>query len=801
MTMHTKAATDEIYELFNQPIVKPAVREEEESDNDLYYETDGDYTSGAESTGTTRQVSTSEAGDDEPPEADEETSDVKSVSEWSDFTARKHVPQIQALLKKAEPQEAQEAEELDLIDINEVPSAEHTTDHSTETGTGTGPTMYHTADQTRSPGDSVEEAEHVIQTPEEEAEEAEDAGDADVDDVEEALVTPTEEEFSPPRTRSIFIPVMPEDYNPPTRRWRDPEDAANCRLPFMTPITERTESSLEMATEFQHRALEAKTPCKTDNQGTPTAASSSFEQFSSPLRDIVNEARSPPKLPMPRLQKLTKPAVAKPAATRPPARKGPIIKDLQCNPVDESIRAEILANIQPSLSSYSGFFDHRNEDYEHGGEIRRYIKSLAKAGKGGDRTANMTAAPVIQFVDTPTQYTVRKELGEGAFAPVYLVENSTAAAEEKADDVDQQQNGAVVPVMGRGAFGTAAGRRRRLEALKMEDPPSAWEFHMMRLVHSRLGPHERATRSIAVGLELHLYRDEGFLLMPFRPHGTLLDVVNQFRGEGTGMDELLVMFFTIELLRTIEAMHAKQLMHGDLKPDNCMLRLDDDDDGHVADKDGDGEDDLSPRYRADGSGGWSRRGLTLIDLGRGIDMRVFRPDVGFVADWKTCAQDCAEMREGRPWTWHVDYHGVASIVHCMLFGRYIETVRCTGPAFTSTSTTAASSFGDVSGLGGGLGNAAGRRYRIREPLKRYWQADLWGDLFEMMLNPAAAAASVPHPDSPNETAEEGGKMPLVRSMRRIRERMESWLEENCERGVGLRGLVMRLEAWARARRR
>ncbi|KAF7548249.1 hypothetical protein G7046_g8742 [Stylonectria norvegica] len=126
------------------------------------------------------------------------------------------------------------------------------------------------------------------------------------------------------------------------------------------------------------------------------------------------------------------------------------------------------------------------------------------------------------------------------------------------------------------------------------------------------------------------------------------------------------------------------------------------------------------------------------------------------------------MREGRPWTWHIDYHGLAGTLHCLLFGRYIETVRCD--------------------TAGGLG-AAGRRYKIRESLKRYWQTDLWSDCFEMLLNPGAFVVG-----------EEGGRMPLLRTMAGVRERMETWLEANCERGVGLKSLLGKLEAHSRSRR-
>jgi checkpoint serine/threonine-protein kinase len=223
------------------------------------------------------------------------------------------------------------------------------------------------------------------------------------------------------------------------------------------------------------------------------------------------------------------------------------------------------------------------------------------------------------------------------------------------------------------------------------------------------------------------------------------------------MDELLAAFFTVELLRTVEALHSKQILHGDLKADNCLLRLD------LADNAG-----LESLYSPDGSGGWAERGVTLIDFGRGIDMRAFRPDVQFIADWKTGQQDCVEMREGRPWTWQVDYHGLAGIVHCLLFGKYIETVRCDA---------------------GGLGVAGGKRYKIRESLKRYWQTEMWGEVFELLLNPGGFVEG-----------EDGGKMPVLKGMRAVRERMEEWLVGSCERGVGLKGLLGKVEGWARGRR-
>jgi len=44
---------------------------------------------------------------------------------------------------------------------------------------------------------------------------------------------------------------------------------------------------------------------------------------------------------------------------------------------------------------------------------------------------------------------------------------------------------------------------------------------------------------------------------------------------GKLMDELLVMFYTVELLKCLEAIHSVGIIHGDVKPDNLLIRNDD----------------------------------------------------------------------------------------------------------------------------------------------------------------------------------------------------------------------------------
>lgn len=707
MTIHTKAANNDILDIFNQPLRNVSLLSSQNESADESDDDDDDYTSAGESTGTGRISGPSEFGDDEI--------DVRNIinheetnvaSPCLDFTASKNVPKLD-------------------------------TDNVAVTGEVEGPEIVLVRN---SMAEIYRENKGVVDitTP----------------------VLPDPKNGSP---IAKYVPLPPENCEVPNRPFRNPSQAAQNRLPFMTPIVEKTESSMGAMTILeQNEYLTPKIPSLWNSDG-PMVTGTGDKLVGPPFMEIFNEARATrikqnhTKSNMPEKYNLYgQTATAK-------SLPEPTIKDAQCNPVDESIRKAILDSLQPPLSSYNGFFDHRPLNYSKGPEIRKYVKAVAKASKGSidKTTTNLALPPTLTFPNVfSSTYIIKRELGKGAFAPVYLIQREEG--QEQRPQCQQQQ------------------QRNSLLALKCEHPPTCWEFYIMTTLHSRLPAsslHPSTEHSLLKPHAFHLFADEGYLLEQYHEQGTLLNLVNLAKTEPQGvLDEAIAMFFTVELLRTVESIHAAGIIHGDLKADNCLVRLL----PTLSSTEWDSE------YQASGAGGWAQKGLCLIDFGRGIDLHQFIPEVQFVADWKTGKLDCAEMREMRPWTWQVDYWGIAGVAHNLLFGKYIEDVAVdihstVAVAAVSASAATKEDAGTAPGsVEMGFGPRA-KKWKLKEPLKRYWQTELWAGLFDALLNPAAYVSG-----------EERSKMQITRALRACREGMESWLEREGGR-KGLKTGLRRLE--------
>ncbi|KAH9051945.1 Mad3/BUB1 homology region 1-domain-containing protein [Lactarius vividus] len=390
-----------------------------------------------------------------------------------------------------------------------------------------------------------------------------------------------------------------------------------------------------------------------------------------------------------------------------------------CNPFDPSIISTLLSQLPP------------NPEHHHSSQESQLLDGLQKFARKQSRTNATSSGQTFSLELGDKRFCVYEKLGEGGFGAVFgakVVAPKFGGDDNEEEDEDEDED----------------DDEAHRVAIKVVKPHNIWEFRMLHKAHECLPTRLRS--SVIYPQALYTFPDESFLVLDLCTQGSLLDIINHagpagVSQQGACLDELLVMGCT-----------AAGIIHGDLKIDNCLVRLEDVPGGSSL---------WAAQYDPAGAGGWHCKGIKLIDFGRAIDTRMFPRGQAFVAEWATDARDCVEMREGRPWTYQADYFGLAGIVYCMLYGKYIE----------------ASSVVLVEPPKGGEGVP---RYKLATGFKRYWQADLWTRLFDVLLNPCLV-----RPD---------GALPLSDTLALLRAEMQEWLQANCNRSSNtLKGLLKKVE--------
>ena len=273
--------------------------------------------------------------------------------------------------------------------------------------------------------------------------------------------------------------------------------------------------------------------------------------------------------------------------------------------------------------------------------------------------------------------------------------------------------------------------------IKTASPPCPWEFHVLTTLHNRLQTNPSGAahigairRSFPAPLSVHCYNDSHMFALEYLDSNTLDDVIQLNVELGKDMTEELVMFYTIEMLKIMEGMHAAKIVHG--KFDAAAMKLRDDEyDGSLA-----------IVYNPAGKGGWATKGLRLTDFDHGVDFE--RMPAG---QQLTCHAGTWEgMAEYPSWTYQIDYHGLCSTVHKLLHrGDEMEVVQSEEDGSWAPAKT----------------------------FKRYWKFGLWEQLFASLLNVGAG-----------ETA------PLAS----LRLEFESFFAKNPYKAKGLKQALLKQEA-------
>jgi checkpoint serine/threonine-protein kinase len=101
----------------------------------------------------------------------------------------------------------------------------------------------------------------------------------------------------------------------------------------------------------------------------------------------------------------------------------------------------------------------------------------------------------------------------------------------------------------------------------------------------------------------------------------------------------------------------------------------------------------------------------LVDFGRAVDLTHIAGEYEDVrklmlqGDASRKGMRCVAMRRGEPWSFDIDTYGILASVHVLLFGTHLELRQC-----------------------------GHNQWRPVNSMKRYWQKNLWDEIFTSLLN-------------------------------------------------------------------
>ncbi|EGD78286.1 BUB protein kinase [Salpingoeca rosetta] len=261
-----------------------------------------------------------------------------------------------------------------------------------------------------------------------------------------------------------------------------------------------------------------------------------------------------------------------------------------------------------------------------------------------------------------------------------------------------------------------------------------YEARMSLLVLDRLKQLEdaqlraRAMASVSVPVAFHVFNNGLVMCSTYSSKASLADLVASNADKGVACDETLVMFYAIELLRTMEALHSCGFVAGNFQPENILLRCD------LFALEAEEEQEATAPWNARGANGWKHYGVVLTNFARAADMQEL-PRQTF-EDHQLLAS------LGRTaGAFERDYVDVADVLHQLLFG----------------SALAVEQDADTS------------QFKLQQPIKPYWQRELWHNMFTTLLNNTTGSCD-------------------LSSLRRD---FEGYLESNSYKSSSLHGLLIR----------
>lgn len=224
----------------------------------------------------------------------------------------------------------------------------------------------------------------------------------------------------------------------------------------------------------------------------------------------------------------------------------------------------------------------------------------------------------------------------------------------------------------------------QLFAIKISSPPDIWESSIL----FKLNQISNEFIKIQAAYK---FNDELCLILPFFKQGSIFDMVNclsnyQSMTTKNLIDETLVIYLTIQILANMLKLHSLGIIHGNLNSNKFMLN-----------------------FQYLNSNKLTFKDLAMIDFGDSIDLSLYSKDTKFQFNFSNANMKdgpvCKEFINNLPWSYEPDYFGIANIIHTLLFNKSIKVQET------------------LNGI------------QIIESMKKYWQTEIWNELFNILLNP------------------------------------------------------------------
>ncbi|KAH8582423.1 Bub1p related kinase [Cryptosporidium sp. chipmunk genotype I] len=223
---------------------------------------------------------------------------------------------------------------------------------------------------------------------------------------------------------------------------------------------------------------------------------------------------------------------------------------------------------------------------------------------------------------------------------------------------------------------------------------------------------------------------------------SLQNVLNEhYLKNGMTMEEPILLFLAYQFAETLLAFNEMRILHGDIKPDNILLYP-------------------NPSFDEEGWNNDPTRlachplipenhdlpiSMSIIDFGRSLDIGEIYKNTFFEGNCHAKSFLPPVMLENLPWLHHIDIFGIASTIHCLITGRYLELTKWSDETLRCLECGNSKNNQDNNDI------LKVYSYRIKNQsscLKRNWKIEFWSNFMANCINfcPILHSRSLPNSD-------------------------------------------------------